>query len=202
MPVPRFGRRSNERVWGVALGTAREELAGASDAVGVLDFDVQLAGAPEAAATRFDAAIRAFMGAGEQLEQAAELRDLIAVGEALEQARYEIAGARALIAGAQPPARSAPCLFDPAHGPSAQEVPWGHADRLIPACAQDAQRLIDGEPPQVRVITLGDRRAYYWDVPAGYGALAEGYYARFGGAQRLAALLAGTPLGDALGSPG
>jgi hypothetical protein len=193
-------RRSNERVWEVALAVAREELAAAGDAVGVLDVDVQSAGAPEAAGDRFDAAIRAFMGAGELLERATEPRELVAVGEALEQTRYEIACVQALLGGDEPPERSAPCVFDPAHGPSSAEVEWGADDRLVPVCANDATRIADDEPPHVRVIALAARPAYYWDVPAAYGALIVGYYTRFGGAARLAELLAGTPLGDALGA--
>jgi hypothetical protein len=195
--VPRFGRRSNERVWEVALGAAHEELAAAGDAVGVLDVDVHFGAASEAAGARFDAALRAFMEAGERLERASELRELIAVGEALEQTRFQIACARALLAGVQPPERSAPCLFDPAHGPSAEELRWGPDDRLVPVCAYDAQRIAGGDYPHARLLALGGRPAPYWDVPAGYGALIEGYYARFGGAGRLAALLAGTPLGEA-----
>ncbi|HEX5194161.1 MAG TPA: hypothetical protein VFW09_15280 [Solirubrobacteraceae bacterium] len=198
--MPRFGRRSNDRVWEVALGTAHQELAAAGDAVGVLDVDVQSAAAPEAAGARFDAAVRAFMAAAERLEGATELRQLVAVGEALEQTRYEIACARALLAGVQPPARSAPCLFDPAHGPSAEELRWGSDDGLVPVCAYDAQRITAGEQPQVRLLAVGGRPVPYWGVPAGYGALIEGYYARFGGARRLAELLAGTPLGEALGA--
>jgi hypothetical protein len=210
--VPRFGRRSNERrsgerrsserIWEVALGVAREELASAGDAVGVLDVEVRVPGAPEAAELRFDAAVRAFMQAGEQLERATGIRDLVAVGEALEQTWFEIACVRALLNGDEPPERSAPCVFDPAHGPSSAEVAWGGDDRLVPVCAHDAQRIADGEPPHVRLIALGDRPVYYWDLPAGYGALIEGYYASFGGARRLAELLAGTPLGKALRSAG
>jgi hypothetical protein len=211
--VPRFGRRSDERrsgerannerrggerIWEVALGVARVELASAGDAVGVLDIEVRSPGAPEAAESRFDAALRAFMEASERLERATGIRDLVPVGEALEQTRYEIACVRALLQGDDAPERSAPCLFHPAHGPSVQEVGWGSDDHLVPACAQDARRVADGEPPDVRLIALSDRPAYYWDVPAGYGALIEGYYSRFGGAGRLAELLAGTPLGQAL----
>lgn len=195
--MPRFGRRSNERVWELALGTAHQELAVAGDAVGVLDVDVQSAAAPDAAGARFDAAVRAFMAAGERLEGATELRQLVAVGEALEQTRYEMACARALLAGVELPQRSAPCVFDPAHGPSAEELQWGLDNGLVPVCAYDAQRIAAGEQPQVRLLAPGGRPMPYWDVPAGYGALIEGYYARFGGARRLAELLAGTPLGDA-----
>ena len=198
--MPRFGRRSNDRVWEVALRVAREELAAAGDAVGVLDVEVQSPGAPRTAGTRLDAAMRAFMDAGERLEGATGPGDLAAIGEALERTRYEIACTRALLTGGRIPERSAPCLFDPAHGPSAREPAWGRDERPVPACADDADRLARGEPPQVRLIAVGDRAAPYWDVPGAYGPLLEGYYARFGGARRLAGLLAGTRLGEALAS--
>jgi len=196
--VPRARRRSNERVWEVALATAREELAAAGDAVGVLDVEVQSAAAPEAAGAGFDATVRAFMAAGESLDRATDLRGLVAVGDALEHTRYELACVRELLEGGAPPQRTAPCLFHPAHGPSVQEVSFGPGDHAVPACAQDAARIAGGEAPLVRLIAVGDRALPYWDVPAGYGGLLEGYYARFGGAPRLAALLAGTPLGQAL----
>ena len=203
--VPRFGRRNLEREWEVALAAAREDLAAAGDAVGVLDVDVQSPGVAEAAAERFGAVMLAFMRAGEQLERAGGPPELVAVGEALERTRYEIACTRALLDGGVLPEHSAPCVFDPAHGPSVREVAWGPGgaeDRAVPACAADAARVTGGEHPHIRLVAPGGGRpAYYWDVPYSYRPLLEGYYAQFGAAERLAELLAGTRLGDALGSP-
>ena len=217
--VPRFGRRNREhereasrgrereavreREWQASRDAALEDLAAAGDAVGVLDVDIQSPAVPAAAGARFDEAIRAFMRAGEQLEQARARSALVAVGEALERARYEIACTRALLEGVDAPEPRPPCLFDPAHGPSAREVRWapaGGEDRAVPACCADARRLIDGEHPQVRLIVTAGAPARYWDDPRCYGPLLEGYYRRFGGAQRLATLLAGTALGDAIGA--
>jgi hypothetical protein len=222
--VPRFGRRQREpdsgaaapaasdpaqRALEEALVVARSDLAAVADQVGVLDVEVQSPGAPPAAGDRYDEALRSFMLAGEQLERVQRSADLVAVGGALELARYELACLRALLDGAASPAHTAPCLFDPRHGPSAAEVPWfpgqvgaaadGRDDaRPVPACAADTRRLADGAPPDVRIVSVGGRPKPYWDVPVLYGPLLVGYYERFGGAERLSGLLRGTPLGDAL----
>ena len=217
--MPRFGRRQREpgpdaagsalgeRAFEEALNLARSDLAAVADEVGVLDVDVQSPSAPADAQAGYDQALRSFMLAGEQLEGAHRPADLVAVGAALELARYELTRARALLDGAGSPARTAPCLFDPRHGPSAAEVPWspgrvgaagrGEA-RRVPACAADAARVEDGAAPDVRIVSLGGRPTPYWDVPVLYGALLVGSYERFGGAPRLLGLLRGTPLGDAL----
>jgi hypothetical protein len=223
--VPRFGRRQREpasgaagsagsdaaqRAFEEALDVARSDLAAIADEVGVIDVDVQSPGAPPDAGERYDEALRSFMLAGERLERAQRPADLVAVGAALERARYELARIRALLAGGGAPAHTAPCLFDPRHGPSTVEVQWspgqtdagdpgGRGDaRPVPACPADAQCLADGAAPSVRSVSLGGRPTPYWDVPILYGPLLVGYYDRFGGAQRLTRLLHGTPLGDAL----
>jgi hypothetical protein len=192
-----------------ALGAARSDLAVVADEVGVLDIDVQLPAAPAEARDRYDEALRSFMLAGEQLERAQRPADLVAVGTALERARYGLACTRASLDGADLPARTAPCLFDPRHGPSAAEVSWsvgqtgagdGDGGAPVPSCAADAQRLADGAAPDVRVVSLGGRPTPYWEVPVVYGAVLVGYYEQFGGAERLSGLLRGTPLGDALAS--
>jgi hypothetical protein len=189
---------------------ARSDLATVADVVGVLDVEVQSPGAPPAAGDRYDEALRSFMLAGEQLERAQRPADLVAVGAALERARYELACVRALLDGGGALAHTAPCLFDPRHGPSTVEVQWTPGQtgagarggrggaRPVPACPADAQRLADGTEPEVRIVSPGGRPTPYWDVPVLYGPLLVGYYDGFGGAQRLKALLRGTPLGDAL----
>ena len=222
--MPRFGRRQRESDSGTpvsaasdpaqraleeALGVARSDLAAIADEVGVIDVDVQSPGAPPDAGDRYDEALRSFMLAGEQLERAQRSADLVAVGVALEMARYELACIRALLDGAASPAHTAPCLFDPRHGPSTAEVQWspGHDGagggdrddaRFVPACAADARRVADGAPPDVRIVSVGGRPKPYWDVPVLYGPLLVGYYDRFGGAERLSGLLRGTALGGAL----
>ena len=224
--MPRFGRRQREpgsgaaetagsvvagRAFAEAVGAARSDLAAVADEVGVLDVDVQSPAAPPDAGDRYGEALGSFMLAGEQLERAQRPADLVAVGAALERARYELACTRAMLDGVDLPVRAAPCLFDPRHGSSAAEAQWspshsGAADlrdaRPVPACAADAARLADGVAPDVRIVSLGGRPMPYWDVPVLYGPLLVGYYDLFGGAQRLTGLLRGTPLGDALAADG
>ncbi|MFZ0385415.1 MAG: hypothetical protein WAL22_07125 [Solirubrobacteraceae bacterium] len=219
--MPRFGRRQHEpdagapgsagseaaeRAFAEALDVARADLAAVADEVGVIDFDVQSPAASPRAGDHYDEALRSFMLAGEQLERAQQPADLVAVGGALERARYELACARALLDGVEPPARTAPCLFDPRHGPSVAEVTWAPrvgeavalAARPVPVCAADARRLAEEAAPDIRIVSVGGRPKPYWGVPVLYGPLLVGYYDRFGGTQRLEALLRGTPLGDAL----
>jgi hypothetical protein len=222
--VPRFGRRlretgpgapgsaesdAAERALEEALTVARSDLAAVADDLGVFDVDVHSPAAPPDARDRYDEALRSFMLAGEQLERAQRPADLVAVGAALEHTRYELSCTRALLDGDDPPASTAPCLFDPRHGSSVSEVPWtpggvsgavAAAARPVPACAADASRLADGMAPDVRMVSLAGRPTPYWDVPILYGPLLVGYYDRFGGAERLTGLLRGTPLGDALAS--
>ena len=137
--MPRFGRRQREsdsgasgsaasdvadRAFEEALAVARSDLAAVADELGVFDVDVHSPAAPADARDRYDEALRSFMLAGEQLERAQRPADLVAVGAALEQTRYELGCTRALLDGDDPPARTAPCLFDPRHGSSVAEVPW------------------------------------------------------------------------------
>ena len=107
-----------------ALAVAQSDLVALGDEVGVLDVDVQSPAAPADAGTHYDDALRFYMVAGERVDGAERPADLVAVGEALERVRYELASARALLDGVEPPAHTAPCLFDPRHGPSSREVPW------------------------------------------------------------------------------
>jgi hypothetical protein len=137
--VPRFGRRQREsdagapgpaesdvagRAFEEALAVARSDLAAVADELGVFDVDVHSPAAPADARDRYDEALRSFMLAGEQLERAQRPAELVAVGAALEQTRHELGRTRALLDGDDPPARTAPCLFDPRHGSSVAEVPW------------------------------------------------------------------------------
>ncbi len=193
---------SAERVWALQLTVAREDLVSAGDAVGVLDVDVQTQDAASAT-PRLDDAIRAYMGAGEALELAQRSGQLRRVAELLERCRYEIACARAALqGGVQAPVHLAPCLLDPRHGPACDERAWapaeGAAPRAVPVCAADAARIGAGDPVTPRLLSLGGDGIPYWQMPAGYAAMLVGYYDAFGGAERLAAALAGTPLGDQL----
>ncbi|KAB2352365.1 hypothetical protein [Actinomadura rudentiformis] len=119
--------------------------------------------------------------------------------QALAKAARELAAAKAGVARQPAPAKTPPCLFDPAHGPSTTEVDWtphGSRPRPVPACAADAARIAQGGEPQVRVVPLGggDGDAPYFNGHGVYVYWLLGYYSGFD-PYLTARLLAGTPIG-------
>lgn len=103
----------------------------------------------------------------EHYDQAAHLlaastsaEDVLAVEQIVADARYHRAAVLAVRDGEPLPERREPCLSDPRHGPSMQDVEWaapGGAARTIAVCAADARRLSAGEEPLVRLVRVGDR---------------------------------------------
>ncbi len=121
--------------------------------------------------------------------------------EALEDGRFALATLAARRAGRPLPERRPPCFFDPRHGPSVRDVPWtppGGVPREVPACAADATRVEDGEPPDARTVPTAAGPQPYWNAGPAYAPWAGGYF----GGGLLPGLLAGTLLGGALAGPG
>ncbi|MGW1997394.1 hypothetical protein [Embleya sp. NPDC001921] len=97
---------------------------------------------------------------------------------------------------------TAPCLFDPHHGPANVGALWQPSPQLLPrpvlCCAEDAARLADGKAPRARLFATmkgprplwecGDRIQVWWLL--GHFTLA--------GWDRLAAVLAHTTLASSL----
>ena len=125
------------------------------------------------------------------------------VTAALEEGRFEMASAKALLEGRRIPERTPPCFFDPRHGPSTREVEWapaGGVPRAVPACEADALRVEEGGDPDIREIAVDGARVPYWNAPAHYGPWAGGYFGSFGGL--FPGLLVGSMLGGSLFSAG
>ena len=104
------------------------------------------------------------------------------VTEILEDGRYAIACVRARVAGEPLPTRRPPCFFDPRHGLSVADVPYappGGAQRDVPACALDAERVRAGAAPDVRQVMVGSRRVPYWQGGRAYQPYAMGYFGAF-----------------------
>jgi uncharacterized membrane protein YgcG len=84
----------------------------------------------------------------------------------LSDARYELTAIDALRHGRPVPEKTAPCFFDPRHGPSVAEAaytPEGGAERDVPVCAACRDRLAAGEVPPTRSIRIGDVVKPYWE---------------------------------------
>jgi hypothetical protein len=127
------------------------------------------------------------------------------VTTALEEGRYHMAAAEAVVGGREPPERRAPCFFDPRHGPSTRDVEWappGGTPRTVPACEADAQAVERGAEPTSREVMAGGRMVPYWSAPPYFGPWAGGYFMPFGGAGFLSGLFVGELLGGAYGGWG
>lgn len=115
------------------------------------------------------------------------------VTDALATGRYALVCVRARVAGQPAPERRVPCFFNPQHGPSTIDVIWtqpGRGTRKVPACAQDAARLKEGEEPGVRYVRYGSRTVPYWEAGAAYAPYGKGYFASGGAGSSFVALAA------------
>ncbi len=172
------------------------------DDIRALDVDVEMPGVSEDAKQRYEQAVEAYQRASQIFDHAKRPEDLAPVSETLEEGRYAMASAKALLAGRPVPERRPPCFFDPRHGPSTEEVEWAPPDgssRPVPACAADALRVKEGFQPHGRQVTVNGRQMDYWNAPRHYGPWAGGYFNGFGGGGLLPGLLMGSVLGAGLG---
>jgi hypothetical protein len=201
--VPFFGHKSRrEREWEEVRGSAQDDLVALGDDIRALDVDIQMPDASAEAKQRYEQALQAYQRASEIFDRAKRPEDLAPVSETLEEGRFAMAYAKALLDGRDPPERRPPCFFDPRHGPSTEDVQWappGGSVRPVPACAADALRVKEGFQPHGRQVTVDGRQTDYWNAPRHYGPWAGGYFNGFGGGGLLNTLLVGSALGAGLG---
>jgi hypothetical protein len=201
--VPFFGHKwRHEREWEEVRSAAQDDLVALGDDIRSLDVDIQMPGVSDEAKQRYDQALEAYQRASEVFDRAQRPEDLAPVSETLEEGRYAMGCAMALLEGRPLPQRTAPCFFDPRHGPSTEQVEWappGGSPRPVPACAADAIRIREGFQPHGRQVPVDGRQTDYWNAPRHYGPWAGGYYNGFGGGGMLGGLLMGSALGAGLG---
>src|SRR5439155_16367299 len=150
-------------------------------------------------------ALESYDRANRSYDRATQPRQLQDVTAALEEGRYHMAAAQALLGGGTPPERRAPCFFDPRHGPSTRDVEWappGGTPRKVPACAADAQAVERGAEPASRQVVAGGQTVPYWNAPPYFAPWAGGYFRPYGGAGFLSGLFVGELLGGAYGGWG
>lgn len=201
--MPFFGHKTRrERDWEEVRSSAQDDLVGLGEDIRALDVDIEMPGVPPEAKQRYEQALQAYQRASEIFDRARAPEDLASVSETLEEGRFAMACAKALMEGRPAPERRPPCFFDPRHGPSTEEVEWappGGAPRAVPACAADAVRIKDGFAPHGRQVSVNGRPTDYWNAPRHYGPWAGGYFNGFGGGGLLGGLLLGSALGAGLG---
>ena len=149
------------------------------------DFDSEVAGHELDAGANADyqRALDAYEAAKKAADQITEPEQVKHVTEILEDARYAMACVRARVGGLPLPTRRPPCFFDPRHGLSVVDVaytPPGGAQRDVPACALDAERVRAGAEPDIRKVMVGNRRVPYFQGGRAYQPYAAGYFGGFG----------------------
>jgi hypothetical protein len=198
-----FGHKSRrQREWEEVQTQARDDLVALGEDIRSLDVDIEMPDVKADAKQRYQQAVEAYQDAEQALEHAGRPDDLGRVTSSLEEGRYAMTCAQALLEGREPPERRAPCFFDPRHGPSTEDVDWappGGQSRPVPACAADAIRVKEGFDPHGRQVLVNGRPTEYWNAPGHFAPWAGGYFGGMGGGGLLPGLLAGSLLGGALG---
>ena len=151
----------------------------------------------------YQRALDAYDNAKMSLDAVTQPDEIKHVTEILEDGRYAIACVKARVAGEPLPAKRPPCFFNPAHGPSSQNVDWappGGVARDVPACPADAERVLAGADPYIRTVQVGAQRVPYWEGGPAYAPWAQGYYSRWSGTDMLSGMLIGSMLFGGMGN--
>jgi hypothetical protein len=195
-------RRRRQTELAEVKAAAHDDLIALADDVQKLEQPVE---ANPKAKRAYEEALDDYAQASSAYDRANQSAQLEAVAGSVEEGRWHMACAEALLAGKPPPERRPPCFFDPRHGPSVRDVDWapaGGAVRQVPACEACALAVERGEEPAPREVVAGGRRMPYWNAPSYFGPWAGGYFAPFGGTGFLSGLFVGELLGGAYGGWG
>jgi type II secretory pathway pseudopilin PulG len=136
-----------------------------------LGVDSPVAGMDEATRLDYQTALDAYESAKRAVPRLRSADEVSTVVDTLTTGRYALACVRARLAGEPLPTRRTPCFFNPQHGPATSDVLWtapGRGTRTVPACAQDAVRVKNGEQPAVRQVQIGDTNWPYWDAGSAF----------------------------------
>jgi hypothetical protein len=177
------------------------------------ELDLDLAGRQldPGANADYQRALDSYESAKGAVEAISRPDDVRHVTQILDDGRYAIACVRARVAGEPLPTRRPACFFDPRHGLSVTDVLWappGGAQRDVPACALDAERVQAGAEPDSRMVMVGAQRVPYYQGGRAYQPYAAGYFGAFGPMDIMfAGMLFGgfggfDMMGDGLGSIG
>lgn len=170
-----------------------------------LDAELLVADLDEAGRQDYQRALDSYEAAKESMALLQRPEDVSHVTRTLEDGRYAVACVKARVAGAPLPTRRPPCFFNPAHGPSTDDVSWappGGQPRRVPVCAADADRLAQGAEPDVRTVQQGVQRVPYWQGGPAYSPYTQGYFGGYAMSGLLPGFLLGSLMAGAWSDPG
>lgn len=185
-------------------GAAEEDVTTYGEELQRLDLYVNDRTLDDATQQDYRQALDAYDDAKQSLRAVKKPDQIRHVTEILDDGRYAVATVKARLAGEPLPVRRPPCFFDPAHGPSVQDVDWAPSagsKRPVPACAADTQRVLAGADPSIRTVLDGTQRVPYWQAGPAYAPWALGYYDSWGGLDLLTGILIGSTLAETPADP-
>ncbi|WP_114560033.1 hypothetical protein [Desertihabitans aurantiacus] len=181
----------------VSKRAAEEDVTKFGEELQRLDSDVAGHALDEPMQQDYSRALDAYDDSKTSLDAVTRPDEIRHVTEILEDGRYAIACVKARLAGEPLPQKRPPCFFNPAHGPSSQNVEWapaGGTAREVPACPADAERVLAGADPYIRTVQRGAQRVPYWEGGPAYAPWAQGYYSSWRGSDLLSGVLIGSLL--------
>ncbi len=131
----------------------------------------------EATRVDYQSALDAYEAAKRAVPRLSSPPEVSTVVDILSTGRYALACVHARLEGRPVPELRVPCFFNPQHGPSAKDVRWTDArwgTRIVPACAQDAARVAQGEKPEIR--RFGSAQVPYWESGEAFLPYGKNYY--------------------------
>ena len=162
---------------------AFEDVTAFGEELQVLDVDMAGRALEPGEHADYQRALDSYESAKRAADKITEPEHVKGVTEIVEDGKYAMACVRARVDGLPLPTRRPPCFFDPRHGLSVEDVPYappGGAERDVPACALDAERVKAGAEPDIRKVMVGDRRVPYFQGGRAYQPYAAGYFGGFG----------------------
>ncbi len=162
---------------------AFEDVTAFGEELQVLDVDMAGRALEPGEHADYQRALDSYESAKRAADRITEPEHVKGVTEIVEDGKYAMACVRARVDGLPLPTRRPPCFFDPRHGLSVEDVPYappGGAERDVPACALDAERVRAGAEPDIRKVMVGDRRVPYFQGGRAYQPYAAGYFGGFG----------------------
>lgn len=127
----------------------------------------------------YQAAVDAHESAERAVPGLASPEDVSTVMDVLSAGRYALACVHARLDGRPIAERRVPCFFNPQHGPSVTDVLWtapGRGTQSVPACAEDAAHVSNGEQPEIRMVRYGSTHQPYWEAGADFLPYGKNYY--------------------------
>lgn len=173
---------------------AEEDVTRFGEELQRLDADVKMNSLDEVMLEDYERALDSYDNAKKSLDAVSKPEEISHVTNVLDDGRYAVACVKARIKGLPLPQKLPPCFFNPAHGPSVKKVSWAPAGgtiREVPACANDAERVLAGADPYVRTVQVGAQRVPYWEGGQAYQPWANGYYSNWRGHDMLTGMMIG-----------